>query len=1453
MDIDNNLVTRTFTTQVMVTPNLHVDFLLGSNVAVDHNIIVIPDERKATMFRNKDTLVVKCMSWDEVQRSIMRKRQTLQQSVPIQCNMVRQGRRDEVDPHVELRDKRHETVVMQQYRTELKRRICAYCNAGSSSSLTLATSDIMNMVLENPFQFTKAGKHLQRDRFYLATLVVMAQQFGVSEVSDQVTLLDRVFLAQDRCLIGRTQMASEIERIEVQRAIDLVKLLTEVYLYKHPRAELVALNVFTFREVAVEFDAQVVKEQEEYDLSRKTVDYICTHLATSCMWELKPPEFHADYWPFVMDSIKPRVDAIWRSFDIDPMRRIETITAVMAIDISEETRARKLEMPLFRAQLLANLDCFAHPDKWNQPKIKGRSFTIDLREDDKEPAVARYQRFDQWQTRFLQLKVQRMIDEKRMERSDSEWNARLSLVPYTDRIQKFVLKHGDKVLEALFDDANTDEVLTFFRLTSDLRNLNNKTKPIIYPLPNISDIISKCEGCERYTTGDVSDAFFTVEMDPASRDKTAFTTPNGHYHYTVMPQGARNAAIYWAQMIAEVFKVMLDRNAPLIVYQDDIGNRARELLEHLEIQQEIYDTMLSQSMIFKPTKMHCNYKTQRILGHVLSGSGRVPDPKTIEAVTQLKPPTTLKEVRSVLGLFQYAREYIENMSTIMAPIQALTKKGVDIQETWDEKVHGAAFEALKIALTSAPILKIPDLSKPFKIQDDEGVLRPCQYWSRALDTAERRYSATDLECLALHDTILHWQVYLRNGHEFEVFVDHFALVYMVTKMSSNEQTNQRLLRLCLDLQGFNFSVTHVAGVNHLGADAVSRLLRHGEVPYVRDADDLREDFGPLTEEEKTRLQTEYSDDAWYLIRTINEHRESERLKMVEIEADHKLILEQQLAIEGPLVKPEVEALPAETAEQSESPVMEEVLPTHSVSENVECQVSSSDTVNVSAVAPKKLTFTMLPVSNESSDLWKFETSKRKPKTETQLDQEVENLINAQDQRISEQNQWWEKRRQDLESQFHAQEQVLCETELDNMSVNDVDKYIEIMKAMEINDREDQFWQQSSVEERQVWIQDVNRSAATGSGQQRAGQQPEQRTAQSSAVKAPVTSGKQQWQRAKPVLTKDRVWVRDGSTRPEWVNDHMDRVMAAKREAQVKRAAKVDMARKQQSPQRSRTAVNIVTPEVNVVTPEPAVMAIKRQSSGVSKAESTRATSGSSSATVRVSDVNRSELIVNRNEPWRPQQGTTARAEHDMARKVKGDRALRSLEDQLKANQMEQSGIKDRIMNSQHQYGRLGMHIPEALAKKFLEYEYRVILAGDELRAKIATQQEENVRYAEQLKREAAEWQEIQRVRQIELAATQGARATALKQSEELQRLAREQRQEQSDRDKRLQRERDAQVGRGRGDGRQQHKSAVYQSEPDSSGDELNRRMRARAGHDPEEGKPAKRSCQQSTPVRAAVL
>ena len=333
-----------------------------------------------------------------------------------------------------------------------------------------------------------------------------------------------------------------------------------------------------------------------------------------------------------------------------------------------------------------------------------------------------------------------------------------------------------------------------------------------------------------------------------------------------MAQGLRDAATAFAKAVKHIFKdLSLQR---MMAYQDDVVNyESTTLSSHLDMQHKIYDILEENQLVVNPVKTHLNYRTHKILGHVLNAEGRRADP----------------------GLAQVAREYIPALATVIAPIQKLAKKGVDINEEWNKNDEcEQSFVNLKHILTTAPVLLIPDLPKPFTLHTDacrvgrglgavlrrkknrNGILQPVAYWSRQLSLAERRYSTTELECTALHDAILHWRIYLSLGVPFDAVVDHYALVYMVTRVGGD--VHHRLTRLCLELQGYTFRVTHRAGKEHLDADAVSRLLRHGEVAYVHTADNLRDDIGPLTNEDNEILSREFPDDKVWTANVIDTYR-----------------------------------------------------------------------------------------------------------------------------------------------------------------------------------------------------------------------------------------------------------------------------------------------------------------------------------------------------------------------------------------------------------------------------------------------------------------------------------------------------------------------------------------------------------------------------------------------------
>jgi hypothetical protein len=153
----------------------------------------------------------------------------------------------------------------------------------------------------------------------------------------------------------------------------------------------------------------------------------------------------------------------------------------------------------------------------------------------------------------------------------------------------------------------------------------------------------------------------------------------------------------------------------------------------------------------------------QFLGHVLSAKGIAADPSKVKDILEWKPPTTVHQVRSFLGLAGYYRRFILDFSKIVKPITGLLKN--DTKFDWSSKCN-EAFEQLKVLLTIAPVLAQPDIEKPFDVYCDasgsgigyvlkqEG--RVIAYASRQLRRHEEHYPTHDLELAAVVHALKLW-------------------------------------------------------------------------------------------------------------------------------------------------------------------------------------------------------------------------------------------------------------------------------------------------------------------------------------------------------------------------------------------------------------------------------------------------------------------------------------------------------------------------------------------------------------------------------------------------------------------------------------------------------------------------------------------------------------------------
>ena len=255
----------------------------------------------------------------------------------------------------------------------------------------------------------------------------------------------------------------------------------------------------------------------------------------------------------------------------------------------------------------------------------------------------------------------------------------------------------------------------------------------------------------------------------------------------------------------------------------------REHVEHVRI---VLDRLRQADLKLNISK--CTWFAQEvlILGHVVSYNRIAMDPRKIEAIRNWKEPTNKKGVHSFLGLCNFYRElHPSNFAKCAAPLYNLLKKDVEFDMSPDCK---NSFKELKAILTSDLVVRPPDFTKEFFLntdasgyaigailgqKDEEGKEYVIAYASRLLKNAEKHYSVTEKECLAVVWATKHFRVYL-FGKQFFVITDHRSLEWLLTLKDGSE----RLLRWSCYLQGLDFKIIYRPGRHHTNVDALSRPI-----------------------------------------------------------------------------------------------------------------------------------------------------------------------------------------------------------------------------------------------------------------------------------------------------------------------------------------------------------------------------------------------------------------------------------------------------------------------------------------------------------------------------------------------------------------------------------------------------------------------------------------------------
>ncbi|KAG2945356.1 hypothetical protein PC119_g14866 [Phytophthora cactorum] len=219
-----------------------------------------------------------------------------------------------------------------------------------------------------------------------------------------------------------------------------------------------------------------------------------------------------------------------------------------------------------------------------------------------------------------------------------------------------------------------------------------------------------------------------------------------------------------------------------------------------------------------------------VLGSYVSKNGVRADPEKIKAICAWPTPQDQKQLRQWLGLATYLHNYSKNFASTVRPLSQLLK--ADATWSWRPE-HQAAFDAVKTCLSIAPVLMLPDHSKPFHVVcdasdfaigcalmqfDDEGRERVVSYQSRQLKPAERNYPVHDKDLLAMRYALIKFRVYLLGEQTFAVYTDHTSL----RTATKSPHLSQRMARWLSLFSEYNFVVHYKPGKSNILADALSR-------------------------------------------------------------------------------------------------------------------------------------------------------------------------------------------------------------------------------------------------------------------------------------------------------------------------------------------------------------------------------------------------------------------------------------------------------------------------------------------------------------------------------------------------------------------------------------------------------------------------------------------------------
>lgn len=416
---------------------------------------------------------------------------------------------------------------------------------------------------------------------------------------------------------------------------------------------------------------------------------------------------------------------------------------------------------------------------------------------------------------FVNNEIKKLLDDGIIRPSRSPYNSPIWIVP-----KKGTNEDGSPKL----------------RMVIDYKKLNDQTVAVNYPIPDCNVILSNLGKAKYFSTIDLESGFHQILMKESDIGKTAFSVNNGKYEFLRMPFGLKNAPGIFQAAMDDILRDYVGKFCH--VYIDDIIVFSTSLEEHSNHLFKIIGTLKEANMKISLEKSEFYKNEVEFLGYIVGYNVIKTDPRKIETIQNYPLPTTLRQLRSFLGMSGYYRKFIKNYALITKPLTTyLSGENGRISQNMSRKTNIElnkeaieAFRKVKALLIDQVELVQPDFNSKFILTTDASNVaigailsqnrKPITFISKTLNSTERNYATNERELYAIVWALKTLRNYLYGVKDLEIQTDHQPLTFAV----STRNPNAKMKRWHAFIEEFAPKITYKPGTENVVADALSRQI-----------------------------------------------------------------------------------------------------------------------------------------------------------------------------------------------------------------------------------------------------------------------------------------------------------------------------------------------------------------------------------------------------------------------------------------------------------------------------------------------------------------------------------------------------------------------------------------------------------------------------------------------------